>query len=165
MTTEIFQTWFFDVFMPFVDQYIDADEPVLLLMDNFSAHKLDSTIYGRITISLLPANCTTHLQQLDAGVIKTLKDEYYLAHLKAVLDAQPTLQIDYILADALTQPDVHVLHRASPVPEETDHNEETHDGQDADDLADDLADDAASPVPLIPHRKKRAKSSKGLSFT
>lgn len=46
---------------------------ILLLLDNFSGHKVDSTKLSNMRLEFFTANLTAHIQPCDAGVIRTFK--------------------------------------------------------------------------------------------
>ncbi|KAE9021678.1 hypothetical protein PF010_g5090 [Phytophthora fragariae] len=60
-----------------------AKRDILLLVDNVSSHALGDMVMTNIKIQKLPANTTTYLQPLDAGVIASFKARFR------------SLQIDY----------------------------------------------------------------------
>ncbi|KAG0410301.1 hypothetical protein HPB47_012566 [Ixodes persulcatus] len=51
------------------------DRKLLLFLDNFSAHP-KNTFLRNLKVVFLPANTTSHLQPLDAGIIKNVKHLY-----------------------------------------------------------------------------------------
>lgn len=76
MTCDLFRTWFYDEFVPFVRKELPKmkEEPkAVLLLDNCSAHPeaFDLTSSdGKIFAYFLPANVTS---PVDQGVLKTIK--------------------------------------------------------------------------------------------
>ena len=59
---------------------------ILLLLDNFSGHKWDSTRITNIRIKLLPPNMKSHIQPCDAGIIRTLKAHFRRFQMEHALD-------------------------------------------------------------------------------
>ena len=53
-----------------------ADAPVVLVMDNFRGHKLNSPDPKRLFLKFLPPNSTSRTQPLDQGIIKSFKSRY-----------------------------------------------------------------------------------------
>ena len=47
-----------------------------MFIDNFSGHRVDSLLLSKITIQFFPANCTSLLQPLGQGVIRSFKSHY-----------------------------------------------------------------------------------------
>ena len=70
MTKVIFTSWL-DEFNAMMK---DQDRHVLLLLDNFSGHGVDSL--SNVKIKFFPPNMTSHVQPCDAGIIKTFKDHF-----------------------------------------------------------------------------------------
>ena len=74
MTGYIFSEW-----LHHCDDYImrKKNRPVLLLLDNVSSHVTASdTPLQCVKLHFLPLNTTSHLQPLDAGIIKAFKAYY-----------------------------------------------------------------------------------------
>jgi hypothetical protein len=58
-------------------QLSNPPRKILLIVDNCSAHSiLQDICFSNIVLDFLPANTTSRLQPLDAGIIKTLKTKY-----------------------------------------------------------------------------------------
>ena len=70
MTKEIFYSWLkeFNVMMK------QQNRHVILLLDNFSGHRIDS--YSNVRVEFFPPNMTSHVQPCDAGIIKAFKDYF-----------------------------------------------------------------------------------------
>jgi len=68
MNTILFKEW-----IHWLD--IQVKRPILLVMDNFSAHTMDYNLKNIKTL-FLPPNTTTKLQPLDAGIIHAFKAHY-----------------------------------------------------------------------------------------
>ena len=47
---------------------------VLLLLDNFSGHRVDNL--SNVKVKFFPPNMTSHVQPCDAGIIKSFKDYF-----------------------------------------------------------------------------------------
>lgn len=62
----------FDLVVPFISGF--TKDRVILIMDNFGAHKLiDET--GLIKITSLPANVTSKKQPMDMGILQNWKSK------------------------------------------------------------------------------------------
>ncbi|EJU04651.1 DDE-domain-containing protein [Dacryopinax primogenitus] len=48
----------------------------LLLVDGFSAHKIDASKFTNVRVEILPPNMTSHIQPLDQGIIRCFKAHY-----------------------------------------------------------------------------------------
>lgn len=75
MTSPIFRHYLVEF-----DRYVrdHVKHLVLLLVDNCSSHLIAKTLkLTHVLVAFLPANSTAHLQPLDAGIIKSIKQEYY----------------------------------------------------------------------------------------
>lgn len=61
---------------------------VLLLLDNCSSHEKPETLpsLGNVRIEFLPANTTSVLQYMDAGVIASLRRRFSKLQYERVLD-------------------------------------------------------------------------------
>ena len=75
MTGYLFSEW-----LHHFDRHIKQkkNRPVLLLMDNVASHFPDVSLEC-VTVHHLPPNTTSHLQPLDAGIIRSFK-AYYRGH-------------------------------------------------------------------------------------
>ena len=65
------------------------ERQILLYMDNVSSHVASDVSLSNVTIKFLPANTTSCLQPLDAGIIKTFKLHFrklLLNHVVARMD-------------------------------------------------------------------------------
>ncbi|XP_065670926.1 uncharacterized protein LOC136089130 [Hydra vulgaris] len=73
----LFENWFVEHFIPFVDQ---DQKPILLLYDGHGSHLTYGTIKAAmdndIQIICLPPNCSHALQPLDVAVFRPLKNEW-----------------------------------------------------------------------------------------
>lgn len=74
MTGVLFEEWVTD----FNRQMKLAKKKVLLLLDNASSHGKQPKL-SNVTIHFLPPNTTSHIQPMDAGIIRTFK-AYYSRH-------------------------------------------------------------------------------------
>lgn len=70
------ETWFREVFIPFIRETVPAGERVALLWDNFSGHSVYSVLNTNIDVHPLPPNSNPIHQPLDQGIIRTLKAYY-----------------------------------------------------------------------------------------
>ena len=82
MTTEIFQSWFHETFVPTVRKELSAlglEQKAVLVLDNCSAHPNAEDLVsddGKISALYLPPNVTALIQPMDQGVLETLKRLY-----------------------------------------------------------------------------------------
>ena len=62
------------------EEFRNKNRHVLLLVDNASSHSLNDgetfVQLSNITLQYLPPNTTSHLQPMDAGIIKSFKAKY-----------------------------------------------------------------------------------------
>ena len=72
MTGVLFGTWIQKVNNKMQTQ----NRNILLLLDNAPGHMEDGLALSNITIKFLLPNTTSHLQPLDAGIIKSFKAQY-----------------------------------------------------------------------------------------
>ncbi|KAM7314184.1 tigger transposable element-derived protein 6-like [Ixodes scapularis] len=67
----------FEVLLRYLDGRLGCkDRKGLLFLDNCSAHPKDTSFLRTLRVVFLPANTTSHLQPLDAGIIKNVKHLY-----------------------------------------------------------------------------------------
>ncbi|XP_021920213.1 tigger transposable element-derived protein 6-like [Zootermopsis nevadensis] len=72
MTTDIFTA-----FLSSLDASMGAQgRKILLFVDNCAAHPKDTTFLRNVKVVQYPANCTSVLQPLDLGIIKSFKQLY-----------------------------------------------------------------------------------------
>jgi hypothetical protein len=84
MTRDIFKIW-----LKYFDSRIN-NRKVLLILDNFQGHILSENELNLLSLKntrlvFLPANTTSRLQPLDAGIIAAFKKQYFQKYLKLVL--------------------------------------------------------------------------------
>lgn len=74
MTMDIFATWLrsWNVTLQ------QRDRQILLLLDNFSGHKIEGMKLSNIQLEFFAANLTAHVQPCDAGVIRAFKAYFRL---------------------------------------------------------------------------------------
>jgi len=72
MTTEIFQRWLKSL----NSKLKEESQNVLLLLDNFKGHSLPKGGVSNIRVKFFAPNLTSHVQPLDAGIIKCFKSYY-----------------------------------------------------------------------------------------
>lgn len=78
MTSNLFESWFYEEFVPRVSQFLtERNLPLqaVLLMDNCRAHP-DTLRQDDIKTIFLPPNITTLIQPMDQGMLKCLKINY-----------------------------------------------------------------------------------------
>lgn len=67
----------FEEFLSYMDSKMGCrNRKVILFLDNCSAHPKETTSLRNVKVVFLPANTTSHLQPLDAGIIKNVKHFY-----------------------------------------------------------------------------------------
>lgn len=71
MTTSLFKEWL----LKFDHQMREAGREVLLLVDNCSTHKVPEGITNS-KVLFLPPNCTSRMQPLDQGIIRSFKAHF-----------------------------------------------------------------------------------------
>ncbi|POW15152.1 hypothetical protein PSTT_02382 [Puccinia striiformis] len=72
MTAEIFQRWL----KSWNSKLKEEDRNILLLLDNFRGHTLPDGGLSHIRVEFFSPNLTSHVQPLDAGIIKCFKSYY-----------------------------------------------------------------------------------------
>lgn len=78
MTAAIFREWFYQCFVPDVEQYlknINVSFKALLLIDNAPGHPTDLE-HPNVKVVFLPPNTTSLIQPLDQGIIRSFKAHY-----------------------------------------------------------------------------------------
>ena len=82
MTQYIFSEW-----LQHFDEYIrrKKNRPVLLLLDNVASHFMTDVDLRCVKLHYLPPNTTSHLQPLDAGIIKAFKAWYRKSQLQRLI--------------------------------------------------------------------------------
>jgi hypothetical protein len=81
MTCNVFEDWI----NKWNNKLRKAGRNVLLLLDNASSHVIPESL-SNITVHFLPANTTSHLQPLDAGIIRSFKSKYRKEQVRKYLD-------------------------------------------------------------------------------
>ncbi|CCO35660.1 Tigger transposable element-derived protein 6 OS=Homo sapiens GN=TIGD6 PE=2 SV=2 [Rhizoctonia solani AG-1 IB] len=72
MTAELF-----DGYLATVNSWAQHENRhLLLIVDNASSHKHTPDKYSHIKVAYLPPNLTSHIQPMDAGIIKSFKTNY-----------------------------------------------------------------------------------------
>lgn len=108
MTRNIFTEWFTQHFVPAVRQNcekegLSADCKIVLLLDNCSAHPpvLEK---DNVFVKYLPPNCTSLIQPMDQGIIRSMKCHYRKSFLKKIIssiDSMRDLKSDFNLKDCV----------------------------------------------------------------
>nr|CAH0108968.1 unnamed protein product [Daphnia galeata] len=87
----IYRHWWENIFLPAVRAW--TDEPVALVMDNFSGHDVncvDPT--GQVSIFFFPPNSTSVHQPLDQGIISAVKINYKMLMLSKFIEAYEDIE-------------------------------------------------------------------------
>lgn len=72
VTRTIFHDW-----LEIFNELLEKDgKKILLTMDNFSGHYVNSDDFPNISFHFFPPNTTSHLQPLDSGIIRSFKSKY-----------------------------------------------------------------------------------------
>jgi hypothetical protein len=91
MTSQLFQQWFFEEFIPSTKKYLQTRNlPIraLLLLDNAPSHPSTSILQsedGNFKCVFLPPNTTSLIQPMDQGVLESTKRRYRKELLKKLL--------------------------------------------------------------------------------
>ncbi|KAI7957779.1 hypothetical protein MJO29_001978 [Puccinia striiformis f. sp. tritici] len=72
MTSEIFENWL----LTWNSKLRAEKRSILLLVDNFRGHAVPEDGMSNIRVEFFAPNLTSHVQPLDAGIIKSLKSHY-----------------------------------------------------------------------------------------
>lgn len=72
MTSEVFQSWIGQLDRRFQKE----NRQILLLLDNFSGHRVPENFLKNIRLEFFAPNLTSHVQPLDAGIINAFKAHY-----------------------------------------------------------------------------------------
>lgn len=81
MTRTMFINWLKD----WHDQLMVEGKKVLLILDNFSGHRIDENQFPLITFNFLPPGTTCSTQPLDAGIIRSFKTKYLTFFVREIL--------------------------------------------------------------------------------
>lgn len=93
ITTELCIDWFKNHFVPEVRAHgraigLAPDCKILLLLDNCSAHPAAELLnIDNVIVKYMPPNCTSLIQPMDQGVLRSLKCKYKALFLKRILNA------------------------------------------------------------------------------
>ena len=72
MTQDLFRNWLLQL----NNRMLKLNKKIVLFLDNFSGHKIDNMPLSNIKIHFYPPNCTSVLQPLDQGIIRSFKSKY-----------------------------------------------------------------------------------------
>ena len=101
-----------NIFQEFVDQWneklVQDGIEILLLVDNFSGHKVDEP--SNIRIEFLPANTTSKVQPLDLGVIANFKHYF-----RQVRESDEFCEIDRLSMDQCFEITVKALEKMTEI--------------------------------------------------
>ncbi|XP_045035833.1 jerky protein homolog-like [Daphnia magna] len=87
----VYRQWWEHIFLPAVRDW--TDEPVALVMDNFSGHDVsceDPT--GQVSVFFFPPNSTSVHQPLDQGIISAVKIDYKKRMLSKFIEAYDDIE-------------------------------------------------------------------------
>ena len=93
MTSDIFKEWFKTCFIPEARNHcrksgLPENCKILLILDNCSAHTASGVhIKNNVFVHYLPPNCTSIIQPMDQGILRSLKCRYKKEFLLKMLDA------------------------------------------------------------------------------
>ena len=97
MTGLIFREW-----LQKMDQQMqDANRKVLLLLDNAPSHVVRDLPLTNVQVFLFPANTTSKIQPMDAGIIATFKRRYRRFQLQNAIDRDEQQKADIYKVDQL----------------------------------------------------------------
>ena len=80
-------------------QFVAQNRKILLLVDNFSGHKVNPGGYSNIKVHFFPANMTSVVQPINMGIIHSFKCKYRQQVVREKLhaikhcDSMPTIDI------------------------------------------------------------------------
>ena len=99
MNADIFNKWL----LSFDARMIKLKKKIILFLDNFSGHKIDSLNLENIRIEYYPPNCTSILQPLDQGIIRAFKNHYRAKMLNKIISKIDRIEVeeDINVLDAL----------------------------------------------------------------
>lgn len=72
MTGKIFTEWL----MKLDKKMVQEKRKIILFMDQCPSHPPDTKFLKNVEIAFFPANCTSHVQPLDLGIIRCFKHQY-----------------------------------------------------------------------------------------
>jgi uncharacterized protein YeeX (DUF496 family) len=72
MTQDLFRNWLLQL----NNRMLKSNKKIVLFLDNLSGHKIDNLPLSNIIIHFYPPNCTSVLQPLDQGIIRSFKSKY-----------------------------------------------------------------------------------------
>ena len=81
INSKLYTQWFDQIFLPEIESR--TDKPILLIMDNYSVHKMIES--RQIDIVFLPPNVTSTSQPLDQGIISKVKRSYRTNLLRSLI--------------------------------------------------------------------------------
>ena len=81
---------------------IKQNKKIILFLDSFSGHCVKSDL-SNVRVEFFPKNCTSVLQPLDQGIIKSFKGQYRSKMLKTIISMSDRVETveDITLLDAL----------------------------------------------------------------
>ncbi|GMF18151.1 unnamed protein product [Phytophthora lilii] len=77
MNSKVYQEWLLNL----DKEMRAAQRHILLFVDNVSSHALKDLVLTNVNVQKLPANTTTFLQPLDAGIIASFKARFKTMHI------------------------------------------------------------------------------------
>ncbi|KAE8218144.1 hypothetical protein CF319_g7920 [Tilletia indica] len=78
-----------------------SERKILLLVDNFSGHSVDTTKLTNIRLEFFKANLTAHVQPLDGGIIRCFKAKFRALTVMRALERHEQGELDIYAIDQL----------------------------------------------------------------
>lgn len=100
MTSDIMEEWFYQCFVKEARRHCDSvglshDCKIILLLDNCTAHPQTLT-KDNVHVVFLPPNCTSIIQPMDQGIIRSIKCHYKKIFMKQLLESMNHGNVDII---------------------------------------------------------------------
>ncbi|KAE8220886.1 hypothetical protein CF326_g8669 [Tilletia indica] len=92
---------FFDWLMRWNEALRKDSRRILLLVDNFSGHTVDTSKLTNIQLEFFKPNLTAHVQPLDAGIIRCFKAKYRTLVINRSLERYEQGEADFYAIDQL----------------------------------------------------------------
>jgi hypothetical protein len=79
MLITLFQDWLWNFDRQVGQKY--RGQRVLLLLDNYSSHKIEGLNLINVDVQFLPPNTTSKIQPMDSEIIMSFKKHYHYYHI------------------------------------------------------------------------------------